>query len=181
MKDIATIVLTSSLIAGVVSSVISYIISIRLKKLDFKNEYYKEILKKRLRAYEFIENQIAVLKSVVLGEDKRPFHMIFAQGEEKFLEFQRNMHLAISYGLWIDDKSSKTLDDMNNLFFNLNNHIHQKSDSEIEKIGQEYYQKVADFRIQLENDLKRGLYDLHDVKKAFKIKKRRSKRFIHAE
>jgi hypothetical protein len=156
-------------------------ISIRLKKLDFKNEYYKEILKKRLHAYGFIETQIAVLKSVVLGDDGKPFHMIFGQGETKFLEFQTNMGLAISYGLWIDDKTSKTLDEMNNLFFNLNNHVHNKSDSEIEKIGQEYYQRVADFRIRLEKDLKNGLYNLHDIKKAFKTKKRGPKRVIHVE
>lgn len=65
MNETIKILLASSLIAGIVSTIVSYITSIRLKKIDFKNEYYKEILKKRLHAYEFIENQIAVLKSVV--------------------------------------------------------------------------------------------------------------------
>lgn len=64
------IILTSSLIAGTVSLIVSYLISVQLKKLDFKNEYYKEILKKRLNAYQHIEAQLAVLKSVDLDEKR---------------------------------------------------------------------------------------------------------------
>lgn len=180
MNETIKILLASSLIAGIVSTIVSYITSIRLKKVDFKNEYYKEILKKRLHAYEFIENQIAVLKSVVLGDDGKPYHYIFGQGEIEFLKFQKNLMLAISYSLWIDEDSTKTLDEMNNLFFNLNNHIYKKTESEIEGIGQEYYNRISGLRIQLENNVKKGLYDLHDIKKAFKIKKS-TKRVIYKE
>lgn len=181
MSETVQILLASSVIAGVVSVVVSYFTSIRLKKVDFKNDYYKEILKKRLRAYEFIEHQIAVLKSVVLDDDGKPYHLIFGQGSIKFLEFQENLILAISFGLWIDEDSSKTLDEMNNLFFNLNDHIRQKSNSEMEEIGKKYYNRISALRVQLENDVKKGLYDLHDIKKAFKTKSENSKRIIYKE
>jgi len=181
LSETIKILLASGVIAGIVSAIISYLTSIRLKKMDFKNEYYKEILKKRLHAYEFIENQIAIMKSVVLDDDGKPYHMIFGQGESKFYEFQKNLMLAISYGLWIDNKTSETLDEINNLFFNLNNHINKKSDSEIEEIGKEYYNRVSGLRIQLERDVKNGLYDLHDIKKIFKYKKRNKKRVIYKE
>lgn len=181
LNETIKILLASSVVAGIVSTIVSYITSIRLKKVDFKNEYYKEILKKRLHAYEFIENQIAVLKGVVLGDDKKPYHLIFGQGENKFLEFQKNLMLAISFGLWIDENSNKTLDEMNNLFFNLNNHIHKKNDSEIEEIGKQYYKRISELRIQLESNVKKGLYDLHDIKKAFKTNPRDSKRIIYKE
>tara|TARA_R110002012_G_scaffold99170_2_gene237084 strand:+ start:1896 stop:2444 length:549 start_codon:yes stop_codon:yes gene_type:complete len=181
MKDITTIILTSSLIAGVISSLISFFISVTLRKMDFRNDYYKEILKKRLYAYQFIENQIVVMKAVVLGDDGKPYHMIFSQGEEKLLEFQKDMGLAITYSLWIDDKTSNSLDELNNLFFNINNQVYGKSEDDVIKIGQKYYQKVADFRISLENDIKNGLYDLHDIKKIFKRKTKSSKRIIYKE
>lgn len=181
MSETVKILFASGVIAGIVSAIISYLTAIRLKRMDFKNEYYKSILKKRLHAYEFIENQIAVMKGIVLGEDGKPFHIIFGQGESKFYEFQKNLLLAISYSLWIDNKTSETLEEMNSLFFNLNNHIYKKSNTEIEEIGKEYYNRVSNLRIQLENDIKGGLYDLHDIKKIFKSKSRSEKRSIYKE
>jgi hypothetical protein len=47
-------------------------------------------LKKRLVAYEHIEIQLTLLKAVVLGDYKLPYHIIFGQGEVKFLEYQTN-------------------------------------------------------------------------------------------
>ncbi|WP_339700911.1 hypothetical protein [uncultured Marixanthomonas sp.] len=181
MSETIKILLASGVIAGIVSAIISYLTSIRLKKMDFRNEYYKEILKKRLNAYEFIENQIAVMKSVVLDDDGKPFHLIFGQGESKFYEFQQNLMLAISYGLWIDNETHETLDEINNLFFNLNNHVNKKNDSVIEEIGKKYYNRVSELRMKLEKNAKKGLYDLHDIKKVFKSKKRNKKRIIYKE
>ncbi len=179
--ELIKILLASSVIAGLTSVIVSYFTSLRLKKLDFKNEYYKEIFKKRLNAYQNIENQIAVLKSVVLGNDNKPYHMIFSSGESEFYKYQQNLMLAISSSLWIDDKTTKELEKLNNLFFNINNRINNKNQIEIEEIGKEYYQRLADLRFNLENLVKTGLYDLHDVKKAFIIKRKNEKRTIYTE
>ena len=99
--EIFKLILTSSVIAGLVSAIVSYFTTLRLKKFDFKSEYYKEILKKRLNAYQYIENQIAVLKAVVLGGDKKPFHMMFSEGENEFLKYQKtySLQFLIVYGL----------------------------------------------------------------------------------
>ncbi|WP_166964332.1 hypothetical protein [Yeosuana marina] len=181
MSDTIQILLASSLLAGIVSAVISYWTSIGLKKLEFRNEYYKEILKKRLHAYEFIENQIAVMKAVALGDDNKPYHSLLGNGEKEFYKFQENLMLAISYSLWIDKKTNKTLEEINSLFFNIGNHIHKKSDFEIEQIGKKYYDRISELRMQLEADLRNGLYDLHDVKKIFKQKNLKKKRVIKKE
>jgi hypothetical protein len=179
--ELTKIILASSVVAGFISAIVSYFTSLRLKSLDFKNEYYKVILKKRINAYEHIERQIGVLKLIVLGDDKKPFHNIFIEGEARFLEYQQNLFFAITSGIWIDEKTSKELDKLNNLFYNLNNHIHNKSKEEMEEIGKEYYSKISGLRISLEDAVKTGLYDLHDMKKAFKINKNRKKRIIYSE
>ena len=51
----------------------------------------REILKKRLVAYEHIEFQLSILKPVVLGDNKKPYHAIFSEGEDKLLEYQKNL------------------------------------------------------------------------------------------
>ncbi|MDT0690870.1 hypothetical protein RM549_13815 [Salegentibacter sp. F188] len=180
-NEIIKIILASSLIAAIISAVVSYFTSVKLKSLDFKNDYYKEILKKRLNAYELIENQIILLKTVVLGDDQKPYHIIFGSGDKKFFEFQQNLHLASVHGLWIDPKTTKSLEKLNSLFFNLNIKVHSKSDIEIETIGKEYYQKISDLRFTLENDVKKGLYNLTDMKKTFQTTDKNEKRIIYKE
>tara|TARA_R110000868_G_C10794055_1_gene756559 strand:+ start:528 stop:1073 length:546 start_codon:yes stop_codon:yes gene_type:complete len=171
------VILTSSLIAGIISAFVSYFISIRLKKLDFKNEYYKEILKKRLNAYQYIEAQIAVLKNVVLDEkDNVPYHSIFSYGDVEFFDYQKNLIMAINYNLWIDDKTTNILERINELFYSLNIKINGLSEIEMHKIGKLYYQQISDLRFELENATKEGLYNLHDIRKAFKTKKKNTKR-----
>jgi hypothetical protein len=173
------IIFTSTLIAGIVSAFVSYFISIRLKKIDFKNEYYKEILKKRLVSYQYIESQLAVLKTVVLDEkDNKPYHTMFSYGSENFFEFQKNLFLAMSYSLWIDDETTNKLEDLNELFYNLNIKTNDKTNKEIIEIGKKYYDQISKLRIQLENATKKGLYNLHDINKAFKIKKTNGERYI---
>lgn len=171
------IILTSSLIAGIISALVSYFISVRLKKLDFKNEYYKEILKKRINAYQYIEAQIAVLKSVVLDEnDNLPYHAIFSYGDVEFFDYQKNLIMAINYNLWIDDKTANILENLNELFYSLNIKTNGISEIEMHKLGKQYYQKLSDLRFELENSTKEGLYNLHDIRKAFKPKKLNTKR-----
>lgn len=173
------LILTSTFVAGIVSALVSYFISIKLKKLDFKNEYYKEILKKRLVAYQYIESQLAVLKTVVLDKnDNKPYHMMFSYSDVEFFDFQKNMIMAISFSLWIDDETTENLEKLNELFYNLNLKTEGKSNFELTNLGKKYYQHISDLRFQLENSTKRGLYNLHDIEKAFKIKKTNTKRNI---
>ncbi|MDR2970706.1 MAG: hypothetical protein LBU83_02075 [Bacteroidales bacterium] len=174
-----TIILTSTLVASIVSILVTHITILRQKRVDFRNEYYKIILAKRLKAYQFVETQIAVLKSVVVESDGKPYHVIFSYGEDKFIEFQQNLLLAISYGLWIDDGTMKELEKLNELFFSLNNQIRSKAQNEILNVGKIYYQKISDTRLKLENSVIKGLYELHDVRKILRTQKTNTVRIFY--
>jgi len=181
--SVATLVVNSNsfstLIAGCVSALVSYFISVRLKKLDFRNDYYKEILKKRLASYEYIEMQLAVLKSVVLDEDDgKAYHVMFSYGENQFFDYQKNLLMSISMSMWIDEETNENLEKLNDLFYNLNLKVSDKSTEEMIEIGKKYYNLISDLRFKLENSTKKGLYNLHDIDKAFKIKKENKKRDI---
>src|SRR4051812_3206552 len=116
-SDLVKVILTSTLIATVLSAIISTIVSLKLKSLDYQNEYFKKILDKRLDAYKFLETQIALLKSAVLDEDGKPYHQIFAYGEDEFHKFQSNLLAAIAYSMWINDDTADEMENLNELFF----------------------------------------------------------------
>lgn len=174
---IISIILTSTLIATIVSVIISSIVSIKLKQLDYKNEYYKKILDKRLNVYHHIENQIAVLKSSVLDDDGKAFHLIFSSGKEEFGEFQQNLFLAMSYSLWINDNTIDNLEKLNDLFFKISRQS-VENDDELIAIGKEHYNAIADLRKRLEANVKSDLIDLHNFKRFKSNPLKRKKRTI---
>lgn len=172
------ILLTSSIFAGIISAFVSYFISIKLKRVDFKNEYYKQILIKRLEVYEHIEFLISTLKPVVLGDDNKPYHIVFNKGENKLYESQKELFFVVNKNIWVDNKTTKQLEKLNDFFFNINNLAFEKTEEEIIEIGKKYYDKLAELRINLENSTKEGLYNLHDIEKSFKSKLSNQKREI---
>jgi len=178
--DKITLILTSSVIAAIVSAIISAIVSIKLKHLDYKNDYYKEIIRKRLNAYQFLETQVAVLKSTVFDDyDNKPYHMIFSSGEKELTNFQKNLFLAISYSIWIDEKTTSTMETLNEVFFHISLKIEQSEN--LTDLGKEYYKEIAGLRKTLEENVRDDLFNLHNLKKFFKSKTSGQKRIILPE
>lgn len=80
--------------------------------------------------------------------------------------------------MWIDEETLFTLEDLNGLFFKINNRISDKNSEEIIEIGKEYYKDLSNKRKELEFNTKNGLYNLHDMKKAFNPQRKERKRYI---
>ena len=182
MENILTMVFTSSLVAGSICTILSHYFTLKVVNTNYKNEYYKILIKKRIEAYEYIETQTAIFRIVVFDDiDRRFYHLMFSKGEESFIEFQKNLVFANKCNLWLDDNIYKTLDEINNLFYNIVTKLHNKSEEESINIGKEYYQQISDFRIKLENDLRKALRDLYKIKPLFKEKEKKEKRIIRIE
>lgn len=164
-SDLLKVILTSSLVAGIFSAVVSAIVSMKLKNLDYKNEYYKKILEKRLEAYKYIEAQISVLKSSVLDEDGKPYHTIFSYGEQEFYKFQENLHTAIAYGMWINDETSELMDKLNEIFFKISRRVANANNEGLITLGKDYYQEISVLRKTLEHSVRKDLLGLHNFKK----------------
>ena len=182
MENILTMVFTSSLVAGSICTILSHYFTLKVVNTNYKNEYYKILIKKRIEAYEYIETQTAIFRMVVFDDiDRRYYHLMFSKGEESFIEFQRNLVFANKCNLWLDDNINKTLDEINNLFYNIVTKLHNKSEEEAINIGKEYYQQISDFRIKLENDLRKALRDLYKIKPLLLEKEKKEKRFFSIE
>lgn len=179
-SELLNVILTSSLIAGILSAIVSAIVSIKLKNLDYKNEYYKKILEKRLDAYKFLETQIAVLKSSVLDEDGKGYHLIFAYGENEYHKFQSNLIAAMAYSMWINDQTVDHMEKLNELFFKISRKP-MKDDKEVIKLGKENYHAIAGLRKQLEDSVRQDLLNLHDLKKFKKNVRSKGTRLIELE
>ncbi|WPP52165.1 hypothetical protein [Catalinimonas niigatensis] len=176
------LLLTSTVIAGILSAIVSAIVSIKLKDQDYRHEYFKKILDKRLEAYHFIETQIAGMKSSVLDENARAYHLIFAYGKDKFYEYQHNLFVALSYSMWINDRTVVHMEKLDELFFNISRRIDETDDNTLIILGKDYYREISDLRQTLEGAVRNDLLNLHDLNKFRKsVGQRRRERVIQME
>lgn len=158
-----TIILTSSVVSALISSLINSFFSLRIKNVEYKNTYYKEILSKRLTAYQFLETQVAVLKAIVLDDDGETYHMIFNRSYDDFVDFQKNLYAAMSYSLWINEDTVKSMQNLNDLFLHLNYEIEKGNDLHV--IGKLHYKKLSIARKELETNVRKDLLELYKLDK----------------
>jgi len=172
-----SIILTSSVISAIVSASIAGIISLRTKKLDFRYAYYKTILEKRITAYQFIESQVAVLKTTIIDQDNKPYYAIFDTGYDDFFKFQQNLYAAMSYSLWIGDNTITVMQELNDIFYNLSLTETDSNDELISK-GKNNYKAIAKIRKSIEDNIKKDMLQLDDIDKFLKTKASGESRII---
>ena len=158
------LILSSSAVAAVVSSVCSYIIQRSTLARSYKQDYYKMIIGKRMEAYQYIESQIADLKTAVVDDRTgEGYHMIFNEGDSKYWQYQSNLHLALTHSMWLSENMINALVALNQLFLTINAEINKDMMHNI-SVGKKYYSQLADARTDVENNLKTDLLTLYDVK-----------------
>lgn len=91
-------IITSSVIAAVISIVANF----AFKRIDYKNEYYKEIFKRRIKVYAEIESLIASYNPVRSYEDGRFCRDIFCTGTIGVHNFWHQLFGIIASGLWVN-------------------------------------------------------------------------------
>lgn len=160
------IVITSSVIAAIVTALMSFFINIYLKKLDYKNEYYKKVIQKRIESYEFLENQIMKLKQATVDDyDGFAYHQIFAFGEKHYIDSMYPTIQASAYSLWIKpstcDVFNKLKATLINISFSLNDSTDRNAD--LIKVGKKYYKELGLMRDELEECVRNDYLNLHDI------------------
>lgn len=64
--------------SGLLSAVVAGLYSLRAKRNDYVNDYYKIVIQRRIAAYEALERLIFPLKTAVVDEeDNRSYHFLF--------------------------------------------------------------------------------------------------------
>lgn len=169
-----SLLITTVISSSVIATLLSSLINLYIKKQDFKNEYYKLLIKKRMDAYEWIENQLALLKTSVIDEhDGKPYHQVFSFGESYFLKYTESTIYTNSNNLWLNQKTNNKLDELIHILNRISFEFDTAKDSDLIKAGKQYYWDIAKVRDELENLTRRDLLKLYNFKH---IKKKNSKK-----
>jgi hypothetical protein len=157
-----------ALFGVLVGAFISGLFTLRAKRNEYVNDFYKIVIDKRVEAYEHLELLIQSFKTCVVDSkvDNLPYHCPFATESQNFEALVR-MGNTMNRGLWLSDRAFNSVRELNLLQFST-------PSDEIERIrfGKERYQKIAMIRERLEKDLAADMLQLHKVKKFLRSKRR---------
>jgi hypothetical protein len=166
-------VITSWLGSGALSALVAGLYGLRAKRNDYVNDYYKTIIKRRVAAYERLENTIVSLKTSVADPvDNRLYHSPFSSENEE--DWNRNvvsLTSVMSEGLWLSDEAFDELKDLNLPLF------HSTKPASVIEFGKNNYERIAKLRANLERTLARDMLRLHEVKRFLKSKDKRDPGF----
>ncbi len=158
----------SAVFGGLLVAFVTGLFNLRTKRNEFVNDYYREVIRRRVEAYDFLEKLIVSYKSSVMDKDCKPYHTPFAtekQGDAALV----NLCLAMDRGLWIREETFAKLTELNYLVFRT-----PESAKERVEFGKAHHVEIAVLRADLERMMAADLLDLHNVRK-FLLHKKRTK------
>ncbi|MEO8743346.1 MAG: hypothetical protein ABI365_09165 [Lysobacteraceae bacterium] len=165
-KELWLAVLSSSLISGVIGALIAGWFGLRAKRSEYVNEYYKLVLARRITAYEKVERLIIMLKAAVLGDDNRPYHLLFSQEKEAGAIYKL-IFKSMSQGLWLTDDLFARIRELNLMFFDQGS----GKDGGLVEFGKRNYSQLAELRTKIEIVHNLDMLELHDIRRFLKGKK----------
>jgi hypothetical protein len=145
--------------------------SLRTKRNEFINDYYKSVIQRRLNAYEIVEYLIRGYKTTVYDVNKRPYYIVFDE-DDNWQNAYAPMATAMSNAIWLSDDILETLKDLNSLLFHL-----PLMTKGITQFGTDNYIQIAKIRDELEMQLAEDMLNLHEVEKFLKLKKNKKHGF----
>jgi hypothetical protein len=162
-----------ALLGALAGSMVSGYFTLRAKRSEYLNDFFKIVICKRVEAYEHLEALIQAYKSAVIDTDKQPYHSPFATSNQH-MESLLRMGAAINSGLWLTDATFDSLQQINYIQFRI-----PEDEEDRIRFGKEHYRELAKLRDTLERQLAADMLDLHRVRE-FLTAKRKHSRGFHA-
>lgn len=164
--QVATLLVSSSVLAAVVSIAGNHL----LAQLQFKRDYFREIIAKRLRAYENVDELITILRGTTYDDTGRIAHVVFLN---KAL-YDRATSLAATaggFGLYVSQPIRDALMELN---FTLLRVPEIASEAELFDIAASHRESVSALRQRLESIVTTDLLSLYKVRRFLKQMRRQT-------
>ncbi len=173
--EILTLIISSSLASAIVTTILGGLISNWLKRIDYADEYYKQVLQRRIETYELLEAEIGILKQSCLDDDGKTYHLIFAYGRDNFFSLQKGLMAVMAKSLWLSNELQDAVVSINREFLDAS--FMANDDEELVVVGKDKYQKIASLRHQLEQIFSYDISMLHQIKPFLKKKSKAKNEF----
>ncbi len=170
-SEIITLIIYSS----VLSAILTGLVNIRIQNLNYKREYYKKLIERRIDAQEQILSLSNELRIQVKLDEGALCNRICATGEQHFQSFSLLIASSVNISFWLSSELSDIMLDFN--IFLLNEITHEiKGNNQNERnrclidLGLLHHEKLRDYRSKIEQQLMNDFANLANVKSFVKSK-----------
>lgn len=171
LEQIITIVLSSSLISSLLTVFFQWV----FKFIDYKNDFNKKIIDKRITAYEGVENIIWNLS--LKSNDGKRMWPLFCTNEDLFNEFVVNIAFLNRNTIWLSNNLGRKLTELNAFVIRLHNDNKPVTESDYIKIGCNNMKEINSYRKTIETMFKKDFKNLHSVRKFFREKDKSNEKY----
>ena len=171
--SLISVALTSSLIAGIVSVLCAGAFNLWSIQQQYKNEYYKKVIERRIVAHDLLGRLVNNFKTSLVDSDRKPYHLTFSDDSVDF-----GLYVVLgritSEALWMSVGAFRKAQEINKMLFNLP----QDTDGRV-AFGKVNYERFAILRNELEIIIAKDAIELYKVHKFLKSKVRDVSGFEH--
>lgn len=160
-------ILSSSVLSAILTSYFNW----RIHNSNYKKDYYKKILDKRLDAYESINILINRLSDIVYTEKGVVHGMVSSQKSYDFLF--TILHTTMEKSYWLSDKTGHKLTEFGIfLFNNITSYIdinlpEEQLDGEYISLALTNFEQISEFNQSLKSMVNFDLQNLYNVDEFF--------------
>lgn len=161
------------------ASLTSAYVSFKTKDREFRNDYYKKIIDKRLSAYQKVEGiifQLSKTTSFTILKNGKPFGTgvicnIF-QNHQDFIDFLASLKDCLSHSVWLSHDFINELGHLHENIINSTEMFGSNPDAalteeQLAQMGTAFFDKVDGARLNMEILIRQEIMEIQDVKKFF--------------
>lgn len=162
--DTIPIILTSSLLSAFLTSFVNWLI----QRNNYKNDYYKKLLDKRLSAYEEVESLTSKMRLLIHLEDGNVCNAFFSSGRQEYELFVISLMAPSMSSFWLSGEVSSKITELNVFLLNeVSYRIEDLSDEQaaitLEKLGVKHRESIKAIRKEIEMLIYKDLKTLHQI------------------
>lgn len=170
MENIWITIFSSAGVASVISAIASFVNNRLAHNREYKDDYYKMVIAKRMDAYSKVEVVILSLKKLVRDEsDNCLYNIIFNNSHEEFFTFQTQLYEIAANSVWLSKDMYNALSELNLLFTQIDSQVLDDG-SNLLILGKQNRKKIADIRIRIEDIFRKDILSLHEIEDFLKDK-----------
>lgn len=163
--------LTVSFLGSIIVALIAFWTGLKVQHNNYRDEYYKTVIRKRLEAYQFIESLLGVMRMTIYDDyDHRQYHAIFEYSEDDFFKSRHDLYKAIARCTWLSHEMLEALSTLDEIFYEIDNKIVKDREANVE-IGKQYFEKLIGAQSRIGGILIKDTACLHEVKSFLKSKR----------
>lgn len=140
--------------------------SLRSKRNEYENAYFKMVLDKRIAAYSEVERFISGASVASVDDNNRPYHAMFLPREGGMPDFYVLLHEAMSGKFWLSDDLHSALRDLNIIAYPAGS-----NQDALLAIAKDKYKAIAELRVTIERLHARDMLCLHRVSRFLRSKR----------